>query len=128
MPPGSIRPSRASIPDRDRFAELVMGALDALPEWVHRALDNVEVLVDDDPPEGVDPDTLGLYEGIPLTERGSDYTGVLPDRITLFAMPIVGEAGNDEEALKRVIGETVVHEMAHHFGIDDERLHEIDRY
>jgi predicted Zn-dependent protease with MMP-like domain len=112
--------ARASMPDRDRFGELVVEALDALPEWVHGALDNVEVLVDDDPPEGVDPDTLGLYEGIPLTERGSDYTGVLPDRVT--------EAGHDEGALKRVIGETVVHEIAHHFGIDDERLHEIDRY
>ncbi|HET9311888.1 MAG TPA: metallopeptidase family protein [Actinomycetota bacterium] len=116
------------MPDRDRFGELVVEALDALPEWVHRALDNVEVLVDGDPPEGVDPDTLGLYEGIPLTERGSDYTGVLPDRITLFAIPIVGEAGENEDALKQVIGETVVHEIAHHFGIDDDRLHELDRY
>jgi len=128
MSPGSMRLPRAPMPDRDRFGELVVEALDALPEWVHRALDNVEVLVDDDPPEGLDPDTLGLYEGIPLTERGSDYTGVLPDRITLFATPIVGEAGDDEVALKRVIGETVVHEIAHHFGIDDDRLHEIDRY
>lgn len=101
---------------------LVADALDALPEWVHRALDNVEVLVDDVPPDDVDPDTLGLYEGIPLTERGSDYTGVLPDRITLFAVPIASEAGNDDAALKRVIGETVVHEIAHHFGISDERL------
>jgi predicted Zn-dependent protease with MMP-like domain len=123
-----MSPARASMPDRDRFGELVVEALDALPEWVHGALDNVEVLVDDDPPEGVDPNTLGLYEGIPLTERGSDYTGVLPDRITLFAIPIVREAGHDEGALKRVIGETVVHEIAHHFGIDDDRLHEIDRY
>jgi predicted Zn-dependent protease with MMP-like domain len=124
----SLPAARASTPDHDRFGQLVMDALDALPEWVHRALDNVEVLVDDLPPEGVDPDTLGLYEGIPLTERGSDYTGVLPDRITLFAVPIVREAGPDEQALKRVVGETVVHEIAHHFGIDDERLHEIDRY
>jgi predicted Zn-dependent protease with MMP-like domain len=107
---------------------LVAEALDALPEWVHRTLDNVEVLVDDHPPDEVDPDTLGLYEGIPLTERGSDYSGVLPDRITLFAMPIVAEAGPDDDALKHVIGETVVHEIAHHFGIDDDRLHEIDRY
>ena len=128
MSPGSMRLPRAPMSDRDRFGELVVEALDALPEWVHRALDNVEVLVDDDPPEGVDPGTLGLYEGIPLTERGSDYTGVLPDRITLFAIPIVGEAGDDEDALKRVIGQTVVHEIAHHFGIDDDRLHEIDRY
>jgi predicted Zn-dependent protease with MMP-like domain len=114
--------------EQERFMALVAEALDALPDWVHGALDNVEVLVDDHPPEGVDADTLGLYEGIPLTERGADYTGVLPDRITLFAMPIASEAGPDPEVLKRVIGETVVHEIAHHFGIDDERLHEIDRY
>ena len=107
---------------------LVADALDALPEWVRRTLDNVEVLVDDYPPDDVDAGTLGLYEGIPLTERGSDYSGALPDRITLYAMPIGEEAGPDDAALKRVIGETVVHEIAHHFGIDDERLHEIDRY
>lgn len=107
---------------------LVAEALDALPEWVHGTLDNLEVLVDDFPPEDVDPGTLGLYEGIPLTERGSDYAGVLPDRITLFAVPIATEAGPDDAELKRVIGETVVHEIAHHFGIDDERLQELDRY
>jgi predicted Zn-dependent protease with MMP-like domain len=120
--------SGPAAPDQERFMALVAEALDALPEWVHRTLDNVEVLVDDHPPDEVDPDTLGLYEGIPLTERGSDYSGVLPDRITLFAMPITAEAGPDDDALKRVIGETVVHEIAHHFGIDDDRLHEIDRY
>ena len=65
---------------------------------------------------------------IPLTARGSDYSGVLPDRITLFAGPIRAEAGADDASLQRVIAETVVHEVAHHFGIDDERLHEIDRY
>jgi predicted Zn-dependent protease with MMP-like domain len=122
-PSDAVRPS-----EQDRFMGLVAEALDALPEWVHRTLDNVEVLVDDYPPDDVDPSTLGLYEGIPLTERGSDYSGVLPDRITLFAVPIVAEAGPDDAVLRRVIGETVVHEIAHHFGIDDERLHEIDRY
>ena len=120
--------SGPAAPDQERFIALVAEALDALPEWVRRTLDNVDVLVDDHPPDEIDPDTLGLYEGIPLTERGSDYSGVLPDRITLFAMPIAAEAGPDDDALKRVIGETVVHEIAHHFGIDDERLHEIDRY
>jgi predicted Zn-dependent protease with MMP-like domain len=114
--------------EQERFMALVAEAIDALPEWVHGALDNVEVLVDDDPPDDVDPGTLGLYEGIPLTERGSDYSGVLPDRITLYARPIAADAGPDEAELTRVIGETVVHEIAHHFGIDDERLHEIDRY
>ena len=120
--------SGPAAPDQERFIALVAEALDALPEWVRRTLDNVDVLVDDHPPDEIDPDTLGLYEGIPLTERGSDYSGVLPDRITLFAMPIAAEAGPDDDALKRVIGETVVHEIAHHFGIDDERLHQIDRY
>ncbi|HWC69947.1 MAG TPA: metallopeptidase family protein [Actinomycetota bacterium] len=128
MEPGRMTTGSAPVPERDRFVALVAQALDALPEWVHRALDNVEVLVDDHPPDGADLDMLGLYEGIPLTERGSDYTGVLPDRITLYAGPIRREAGPDEAALTRVIGETVVHEVAHHFGIDDERLHEIDRY
>ncbi|MGZ8601673.1 MAG: metallopeptidase family protein [Actinomycetota bacterium] len=128
MSSGRTSPGPVPTPDQDRFMALVAKALDALPEWVHRTLDNVEVLVDDRPPDDVDPDTLGLYEGIPLTERGGDYSGVLPDRITLFAAPIASEAGNDDDALKRVIGQTVVHEIAHHFGIDDERLHEIDRY
>ena len=114
--------------EQERFMALVAEALDALPEWVRRTLDNVEVLVDDLPPDDVDEGTLGLYEGIPLTERGSDYSGVLPDRISLYAVPIAEEAGPDDAKLKRVIGETVVHETAHHFGIDDERLHEIDRY
>ena len=117
-----------TVPEQDRFMALVAEALDELPDWVHRSLDNVEVLVDDRPPDEVDPETLGLYEGIPLTERGSDYTGVLPDRITLFVVPIAAEAGYDDAELKRVIGETIVHEIAHHFGIDDERLHDIDRY
>jgi predicted Zn-dependent protease with MMP-like domain len=121
--PDAVRP-----PGQEKFMALVAEALDALPDWVHRTLDNVEVLVDDRPPDDIDPDTLGLYEGIPLTERGGDYSGVLPDRITLFAVPIAAEAGPDDQALRRVIGETVVHEIAHHFGIDDERLHEIDRY
>jgi predicted Zn-dependent protease with MMP-like domain len=128
MPTGRAASDRPPILEQERFMALVAEALDGLPEWVHGALDNVEVLVDDRPPDDVDPDTLALYEGIPLTERGSDYAGVLPDRITLFAVPIWQEAGPDDVELKRVIGETVVHEIAHHFGIDDDRLHEIDRY
>ena len=114
--------------DHERFTALVADALDGLPEWVHRALDNVEVLVDDEPPDDGDAEMLGLYEGIPLTDRGSDYTGVLPDRITLFSGPIVREAGRDETELKRIVSETVAHEIAHHFGIDDDRLEDLDRY
>ena len=117
--------SRHGPRDHSRFERLVADALDNLPGWVHRRLDNVEVLLEDEPPDG-EPELLGLYEGIPLTQRGLDYTGVLPDRITLYRRPIEREAGDDED-VKRVVAETVVHEVAHFFGISDERLHELGR-
>lgn len=109
----------------DRFRELVAEALDGLPSWVLERLDNVEVLVEDDPPPGR-RGLLGLYEGIPLTERGSGYFGVLPDRITLFRTTIEAAAGDDQD-LREVIRDTVVHEVAHFFGISDERLGELGR-
>jgi predicted Zn-dependent protease with MMP-like domain len=105
---------------RRRFESLVADALDELPGWVQEAMDNVAVVVEDRPPDE-DPDLLGLYEGIAQTERES-YAGVLPDRITLYRVPIESEAGDDDEELRAVIAETVVHEVAHHFGISDERL------
>jgi predicted Zn-dependent protease with MMP-like domain len=108
------------------FEELVRQALEELPDWVSKRLDNVEILVEDEP-EGDERGLLGLYEGIPLTERGQDYFGVLPDRITLFRRTIEAEAGQDDDALKRVIADTIVHEVAHFFGITDERLHELGR-
>jgi predicted Zn-dependent protease with MMP-like domain len=112
---------------RDRaFEAMVAEAMDSLPHWVSERLENVEVLVEDEPPED-EPDLLGIYEGVPLTERGLDYTGVLPDRVILFRSTIEAEAGGDEEDLKRVIRDTVTHEMAHFFGISDERLHELGR-
>ncbi len=105
---------------------MVADALDGLPEWVQERLDNVEVLIEGRPPRS-QPGMLGLYEGIPLTRRGSGYFGVLPDRITLFRSSISREAF-DEQELKRVVGHTVVHEIAHFFGISDDRLRELDRY
>ena len=105
---------------RRRFEALVADALDELPGWVQEAMDNVAVVVEDDPP-GDEPELLGLYEGIAMTERES-YAGVLPDRITLFRSTIESEAGDDEEELRAIVAETVVHEVAHHFGISDERL------
>jgi predicted Zn-dependent protease with MMP-like domain len=110
---------------RARFEELVSEAIDGLPEWVHQRLDNVEILVEEhSPADG--PELLGLYEGIPLTRRGLDYTWALPDRITLYRRAIEREAGSrDPEALRRVIAETIVHEVAHFFGISDDRLHEL---
>jgi predicted Zn-dependent protease with MMP-like domain len=114
------------VPDDHRFEELVAEAVASLPEWVRDRLENVDVLVEDEPPED-DPDLLGLYEGVPLTERGMDYFGVLPDRVILFRSTIEAEAGDDPEELKGVIRDTVIHEMAHFFGISDERLHELGK-
>src|SRR5213593_4816373 len=96
-----------------RFEQLVVEALDDLPRWVQERLDNVEVLVEDDPPED-QPGLLGLYEGIPLTHRGLGYFGVLPDRITLFRTTIQTQA-SDDDGLRRVIRHTVIHEIAHFF-------------
>lgn len=110
----------------ERFDELVVEALDGLPRWVQDRLDNVEVLVEDIPPSGKRL-LLGLYEGIPLTQRGGGYYGVLPDRITLFKRAIEAVA-QDEDDLRRIVAHTVVHEFAHFFGISDDRLRELDRY
>jgi predicted Zn-dependent protease with MMP-like domain len=113
--------------DRERFEELVVEALDELPEWIGRAMNNVEVFVEDLPP----PDQrnlLGLYHGVPLSARGGNYSNVLPDTITLYRATIMAVAGHDEAALRSQIKRTVAHEIAHHFGISDDRLHEIDAY
>jgi predicted Zn-dependent protease with MMP-like domain len=111
---------------RGRFEELVREALDGLPSWVHRRLENVEILVEERPPRG-QRNLLGLYEGVPLTERDGGYFGVLPDRITLFRSTLEAGRPTDEELRQRV-RHTVVHEIAHFFGISDDRLREIDRY
>jgi predicted Zn-dependent protease with MMP-like domain len=108
---------------RQRFEELVADALDEVPAELLRLMDNVVVLVEDDPPPE-DPDLLGVYEGHALTERGYDYTGVLPDRITIFRRPILAVCDSEEDVVEEV-AVTVVHEIAHHFGIDDDRLHEL---
>jgi predicted Zn-dependent protease with MMP-like domain len=110
----------------ERFRELAAEALDGLPAWIQERLENVDVLVEDASPRGR-PGLLGLYEGIPLTRRGSGYFGVLPDRITLFRGNIEAVSRDDEE-LKRTVRHTVIHEIAHFFGISDERLRELDRY
>jgi predicted Zn-dependent protease with MMP-like domain len=108
-----------------RFEELVAEAVDSLPPWVLERLENVEVLVEERPPPG-EPNLLGRYQGIPLTRR-SNYSGVLPDTITLYRSTIERSA-RDENELRGVIAHTVEHEVAHFFGISDERLREMGAY
>jgi predicted Zn-dependent protease with MMP-like domain len=112
--------------DDAELERTIQEALDALPAGLRRAMSNVEVVVEDEPPPG--SRLLGLYEGIPLTERTSQYGGVLPDKITLFRGPLERLAGFDDERLRAQVRHTVWHEVAHHFGISDERLVELDRY
>ena len=108
---------------RADFEALVEQALDEIPDELARVVSNVVVLVEDDPPPQIGT-LLGLYEGVPLTERGDTYAGVLPDRITIFRNPL--QAVCDTRAdLVQEVRVTVVHEIAHHFGISDERLHEL---
>ncbi len=105
----------------ERFAELVAEALDGIPPELGHLMDNVAVTVDDaSPPRGL----LGLYEGVPLTERGQYGGMVLPDRITIFRRAICAASRSEEEVVEQV-RVTVVHEVAHHFGIDDSRLDDL---
>ena len=107
---------------RDRFEELVADALDEVPGQLLRLMDNVVVLVEER--DADDPSLLGLYEGLALTERGHDYGGMLPDRITLYRQAILDVCDTEDDVVEEV-AVTVVHEIAHHFGIDDDRLHDL---
>ena len=106
----------------DRFDELVGDALDLVPEELAAAMDNVVVLVEPRHPE--EPELLGLYEGVALTERTADYAGELPDRITVYRDAVLEMCADEDEVVDEV-AITVVHEIAHHFGIPEERLHEL---
>jgi predicted Zn-dependent protease with MMP-like domain len=110
---------------REAFEQAVGDALDLIPPALAAQMENVVVLVEDEPPEGEEPDLLGLYEGVALTERGEWWAaGSLPDRITIFRNPTLAVCDTVEEVVEEV-AVTVVHEIAHHFGIDDDRLHEL---
>lgn len=138
--PANLPPGLPIIPDgpreprpfeisADDFEAAVTDALGLIPAKLAAAMDNVAVFVEDDyvPGPGEDPDTvlLGLYEGVPLTERDSWWdAGSLPDRITIFRQPILDICVSRDEVIQEV-AVTVVHEIAHHFGIDDQRLHEL---
>ena len=108
---------------RERFEELVGEALDEVPAELLSIMNNVVFLVEDEPPDG-SGDLLGLYEGTALTDRGWNYAGVLPDRITIYRLPTLEVCDSETDVIDEV-AITVVHEIAHHFGIDEHRLHEL---
>jgi predicted Zn-dependent protease with MMP-like domain len=108
------------------FEREVADALASLPPELGDAVSNVGIVVEDEPPPG--QPLLGLYEGIPLTRRSSGYAGVLPDKITIYRGPLERLYGRDPDTLRRQIRHVVLHEIAHHFGISDERLEELGRY
>ncbi len=120
--------------DYEKFTELVSKAIDTLPAEFLDMLENVDVVVEDNPtPEqmekaksGEEVGLLGLYEGVPQTRRTTGYSMVLPDKITLFQKPIEVICRNDEEVYMQ-IQKTLKHEIAHHFGISDERLEEFEK-
>ncbi len=103
---------------------LVGAALDEIPDELAARVDNVVVLVEDEPPEGEPADLLGLYDGVALTEQSLQDGGRLPDRILVFRSPLLAWCETEEELVEQV-RITVVHEIAHHFGIDDDRLHDL---
>ena len=127
---------RAAWPSRARFEELVEEAIESIPDALWARIENVAVMVEEWPSRyqldaaglRYREQLLGLYEGVPLTERGQHYGLVAPDRITIFRRPILLHTRPDDEAIRAQVRRTVLHEIAHHFGIDDDRLHEIGAY
>lgn len=112
------------------FEELVSQAIDSLPQEIADRMQNVDVVVEDEPPfeyvRRLPPGTmlLGHYHGIPLTRRGNHYDGALPDKISIYRGPITRLARTPDR-IRAQVRKTVIHEIAHHFGIDDDRLHEL---
>lgn len=113
--------------NHEDFENVVSDVIARLPDWVHDALENIEFLVVDEPDEHLDPEgdgLLGLYVGVPLPERDSNYAGELPDVVYVFRGPHL-RLGLPDDELKNEIVTTVVHEIAHYFGIDDDRVDEL---
>jgi predicted Zn-dependent protease with MMP-like domain len=110
----------------DVFPAAIQAALDSLPGELRKAMSNVEIVVEDEPPPG--RRLLGLYQGIPLTKRTQWYAFALPDKISIYRGPIERRSGGDPAQLAAEVRRVVLHELAHHFGISDERLLELGRY
>ncbi len=121
-------------PAAERFEELVEEALAEIPDALWQAIDNVAVMVEEWPTPrqqavaGAGRLLLGLYEGVPLTVRSTAYGLIPPDKITIFRQPILQICGADETLIRSQVRRTVLHEVAHHFGISDERLHQLGAY
>ncbi|MDN5854858.1 MAG: metallopeptidase family protein [Actinomycetia bacterium] len=109
--------------DPERFLALAESAYARIPAELTALLDNVALFVEDDPPAH-SPGLLGLYVGTPLTERDTSYAGAMPDRIMVYRNPILSICETEDDVVREV-AITVAHEIAHHFGIDDDRLHEL---
>ena len=105
------------------FDQCVQDALDSLPAELRAYMSNVAIVVEDEPPGG--QPLLGLYQGVPMTRRGSSYGAVLPDKISVYRGPLVRRYGADRDRLRDEIRRVVLHEVAHHFGISDDRLEEL---
>lgn len=112
--------------DEREFDQSVAEAIDSLPPDLRSFMSNVAIVIEQEPPAG--QPLLGLYQGVPLTRRGSGYAGALPDKITIYQGPLEHHYGTTPDTLRAAIRRVVLHEIAHHFGISDERLRELDRY
>ena len=110
----------------ESFEDVVQDAVDGLPDELGDAMSNVAIVVEDEPPDGLP--LLGLYQGIPLTARTSAYAGAAPDKISIYRGPLERLYGHDTALLRERIRHVVIHEIAHHFGISDERLRELGAY
>ncbi len=124
--PRTVSGTIAEMDARSASGQAIDDALNALPADLRAAMSNVEIVVEDESPDG--RPLLGLYRGVPLPRRTSTYTGVLPDKISIFRGPITRLAAGDADRLRREVRHVVLHEIAHHFGISDKRLIELDRY
>ena len=121
--------------DSDEFEQLVLEALESMPEMFHEALDNVEIVIEQWPAWNTMRmarvrskfELLGFYHGVPLTERTTGYNLVSPDKISIYQKPIEAQCGTPQE-VRALVHRVVLHELAHYFGIDDDRLHEIGAY
>lgn len=109
---------------KEIFEQLVEEGIGAIPEKFRRLIENAAIVIEDEPEDG--EALFGLYEGVPKIARGSNYTSVLPDKITIFMKPIVAEA-RDEEEIRKIVCDTVWHEIAHHFGFSEEEVRAAER-